>query len=36
MPNSKPNLARAIAGDLQLWIPVAVLLAGVAILVAVK
>jgi hypothetical protein len=36
MTNPKSSLARAIATDPQLWLPVAVLLIGIAVLVLVK
>jgi hypothetical protein len=32
----KPSLARAVLGDVQFWIPVAVLLFGVGLLLIVK
>ena len=36
MPNPKPSLVRAIATDPQFWLPVTVLLIGIAVLVLVK
>jgi len=36
MPNSKPSVARAIASDPQLWLPLIVLAIGIGVLALVK
>ena len=36
MPNSKPSRIRAIVTDPQLWLPIAVLIVGIGVLVMVR